>query len=159
MIVRKLLLSVLIIIPSSIPFLGCSSSYMNINDEFVEINKPGQSFGLIEIDALSIDSTFGYPSEEKPLRAMTLINRSTGAPLSDNSYAKVFFSKRNSRFVWRVQNDVFLADYIQKDTITIKPKTWYRLSKDKGTYNTLYFYWNGSKGDLITLSKPNPDAW
>lgn len=159
MVLTKDLHLFLIIIITSILLPGCSESYMNITDEFVEINKPGQSFGLIEIEALSMDSTFGYPSEEKPVRIITLISRSTGASIPDNAHAKVFFSKRNSTYMWKVRNDVILADYIQQDTISIKPKTWYRLSKDRGTYNTIYFYWKGTKGDFITLSKPNPGAW
>ena len=132
---------------------------MTITDEFVEINKPGQQFGLIEIEALSIDSIFGYPNEERPIRAMTLMNRATGKQISDNSYAKVFFSKKNKKYSWSVRNNVFLADQVIKDTILIKPNTWYRLSKEKGTYNTIYFYWNGAKGDFITIVKPDPGAW
>ncbi len=39
-----------------------------MTDEYVEVIKPGQTFGIIEIIPLNIDSTFGYPKEEKKLK-------------------------------------------------------------------------------------------
>ena len=32
---------------------------------YIEVIKPGQSLGLVEVSALKIDSTFGYPIAER----------------------------------------------------------------------------------------------
>ena len=139
--------------------IGCTSSRLEITDEYVEVSKPGGQFGLIELEVTETDSTFGYPVNEKPLRSITVANRKTGKRIDDNASLKIYFSKRNPVYVWRIRNDIFLADYIEQDTIQIKPKTWYRLSKQRGPYNTVYFYWNGNKGSFVTIPKPDPGAY
>jgi hypothetical protein len=132
---------------------------MNMTDEFVEISRPGQVFGLIEIEAIKMDSVFGYPSEEREIRSMTLISRRTGKQIAPNSYAKIYFGKKNNHYRWRIRHEVSLADFVETDTILLKPNTWYRLSREIGVYNTEYFYWTGIKGDFIVKSKPDPGAF
>jgi hypothetical protein len=131
---------------------------MNITDEYIEVSKPGQRFGLIEIEALKMDSIFHYPSEEKIVRAMTLIKRRTGKQIGGDDYAKIIFGEKNKRFYWRVYKEP-ANEYLDSDTVLLKSKTWYRLTKETGVYNTYYFYWNGNKGDFIRKVKPNPGAW
>jgi len=138
---------------------GCRVSRMTITDEYVEIIKPGQRFGLVEIEALSFDSLFGYPTEERSIRSMTLVNRVTGKQIAHNARAKVFFDKKNVRYQWSIRANIFLADRELRDTIVIKPETWYRLSRERGAYHTIYFYWNGPVGDFKTIVKPDPGAW
>jgi hypothetical protein len=138
---------------------SCKRSYMKITDEFIEISEPGQMFGLHEIVPIKIDSLFGYPLEEKYITSMTLVSRKTGKQIKGNTYAKVFFGKRNNLYRWRIYDKVNISEYIETDTIVLKPKTWYRISKETGVYNTQYFYWNGGKGNFIVKTKPNPGAW
>lgn len=138
---------------------GCSESSLQMTDQFVEVNKPGQGFGIIEVKALSIDSVFGYPSEIIEVKAITLIDRRTKKMIGENSYAKVFFGKKNRRYHWRTRNNVVKVDYVDSDTIALKAKTWYRVSKERGTYGTEYFYWEGTRNDFKTFVVPDPGGW
>ncbi len=54
----------------------------------MEVSKPGQIFGIIEVTPIKIDSTFGYPIEEKEVAAYTLVDRNTHKQIGDNSYCK-----------------------------------------------------------------------
>lgn len=60
-----------------------------INDEYVEVNKPGYILGILEINPLVIDSEFHYPIEEEIVSAYTVIDRRT---------------KKNDNSGWTCQN-------------------------------------------------------
>jgi hypothetical protein len=119
----------------------------------VEVSKPGQIFGIIEVTPIKIDSTFGYPIEEKEVTAYTLVDRNTHKQIEDNSYCKIYFSKKNEHYIWQIQRDPFLANYIYSDTIKLKPNTWYRLTIENSAYHK-YFYWSGAKAEYIIKEKP-----
>ena len=126
-----------------------------MTDEYIAINKPGQTFGIIEIIPTQFDSTYGYPIEEKELRAYTLVDRDTHTQINNETYRKVYFTKKDDRYCWQIQNDLFLGEYQYSDTIHFRPKTWYRFST-ANTTDEKYFYWNGDKGDFVIKSKPKP---
>ena len=138
--------------------LSCRSSYVEITDDFIEVSKPGQIFGMVEVAPTKFDTTFGYPIEYKTLTAMTLVDRKTHKQIDDNAKRKVYFLRSDKRYCWQIANDPTLAEYKYSDTIHLKPKTWYHIVIENTTYTT-FFYWNGIKGDYIIKSKPRPGAW
>ena len=134
-------------------FLACKTPHSNFTVEFVEITRPGQIFGIVEVTPIRFDSTFGYPTEEKEVAAYTLVDRNTHKQIGDDSYCKIYFSKQNDRYIWQIQSDPFLANYTYSDTIKLKPKTWYRLTIETSAYHT-YFNWTGTKGEYIIKEEP-----
>lgn len=137
---------------------SCKSSYVEITDEYIDISKPGQQFGIIEIVPTKMDTTFGYPDEYNTISGITLVDRNTHKQIDDNAKRKIYFLKRDKRYCWQIADDPTLAEYRYSDTIHLKPKTWYTVVIERTTYDK-YFYWNGTKGDFIIKSKPRPGAW
>lgn len=153
-----MVLKLLILAAISSVLLTCTSPYVEVTDEYIEVNNPGQQFGIVEIVPSKFDSAFGYPNEERAIASMTLVDRTTHKRIDDNAKRKVYFLKKDSRYCWRIADNPGLAEYRFSDTIHLKPKTWYRVGIEKTAYDT-YFYWNGVKGDFIVKSKPRPGAW
>ena len=144
---------------SLVLFSACRQTSLNITDKYVEVVKPGQAFGLTQLKVTKLDSIFGYPKDEIALRVMTLISRSTEKGIGDNASAKVYFSKKNHRYKWRIWSDIFSQSYIDQDTILIQPNVWYKVHKDNGVYNTYYFIWSGQEGNFKRIVKPDPGAF
>src|SRR5687767_14451257 len=107
---------------SCVILFSCKSSYVEITDDYIEISKPGQQFGIIEIEPTKIDSTFGYPAEYKTISGITLVDRNTHKQIDDNAKRKVYFLKRDKRYCWQIADDPTLAEYRYSDTIHLKPK-------------------------------------
>jgi hypothetical protein len=137
---------------------SCKSPSVEMTDEYIEVTKPGQRFGIVELVDVEMDSTFGYPIRAKELRAVTLVDRTTHKQISKGANEKVYFNKKNDRYCWQIANDIFLANYEYSDTIHLKPKTWYSVIIENTTYDK-YFYWNGGKSNYLIKSKPRPGAF
>lgn len=129
-----------------------------ITDQYIEVVKPGQVFGLVKIKVDKIDTTFGYPLEEQSISSYTVVNRISGKQVKGNASVKIYFNKKYIKYKWRVHKDSFLADYYDADTIQLEPYTWYRLSTEKYGFD-VYFYWNKEEGTYVQKLKPKPGAW
>lgn len=144
---------------TSFLLVGCMNMpTAKMTNTYIEIVKPGQSLGLVEIKAITIDSTFGYPAEERELVAYTIVDRKTHKMISPDASIKMYFNKKNDRYCWQVSPDLFSADAYYTDTITIKPYTWYRLSTEKYKFS-VYFFLDETKGVYISKLKPYPGAY
>ena len=94
-------------------FLAISSSFFScdepssakITDKYIEIVRPGGSLGLIEVKPLEIDSTFGYPTEEKEFVGYTIVHRKTHEPLNENASVKMYFNVKNDKYCWAIRPD------------------------------------------------------
>jgi len=139
-------------------FASCKTASVKITDEYIEVVKPGQQFGIVELQVLNFDTTLNYPMKEKEISTFTLVERKTHEQINDNADVKVFFQKKNDKYCWAKQNESSLANLFYSDTIKLKPFTWYRVTTENyGFYS--YFYWNGKKGDFAVRLKPKSGAW
>jgi hypothetical protein len=136
-------------------FVGPSAT---INDQYIEVTNPGQDFGLVEVDPIEFDKTFGYPSKETPIVSYSLVNRNSGAKVEDNASIKIYFSRKHRRYQWKVREKPELSDYYLSDTIKLKTDTWYRLTTAKYGFEIYYFQSKDSKTYQVKL-KPKPGAW
>src|SRR5438128_2495069 len=116
-----------------------------MTETYIEAANIGQYLRLMELDAVKIDSSFDYPTEENPVVSYILAFRKTTNDAEGDIAVKIFLSKRNSHFVWKTYRDLRSANFIYQDTIHIKPYTWYKLTAEKSGFHS-YFYWNGKKG-------------
>lgn len=132
---------------------GClKAQYAKINDQYVEIDKPGGILGLVELKVSKIDSAFGFPAEEEGLTAYTIVNRSSPEKIAEDSSIKMFFEKRNDRFRWKVFPSSLSPDFYYSDTIRLREHTWYRLTTQKYNYH-VYFYFDREKGTCTSILK------
>ena len=129
-----------------------------MTNTYIEIVKPGQSLGLVEVAALKIDSTFGYPIAEREIVAYTIVDRTTHKSISPNGSVKMYFNKKHGKYCWQVSPDLFSADVYYIDTLVLKPSTWYRLTTEKYKFS-VYFFLDESKGTYISKLKPYPGAY
>jgi hypothetical protein len=129
-----------------------------ITDTYIEIVKPGQSLGLVEVAASKIDSSFGYPIGEREIVAYTIVDRKTHKMIAPDASVKMYFSKKHSKYCWEISPDIFSADVYYSDTITIKPYTWYRLGTEKYKFS-VYFFLDEAKGVYMTKFKPDSGAY
>lgn len=138
---------------------GCfKAPTATMTDQYIEVANPGQILGLVKIKADKIDTTFGYPLEEQEMVAYTVVNRISGKQVNDNASFKIYFNRKYIKYKWRINEDPFLADYYDADTIQLEPYTWYRLTTEKyGFY--VYFYWNKEEGTYVRKLKPKSGAW
>jgi len=149
----------LIFISITILIFSCAKlPSVNMTDIYIEVNRPGDRFGIVELEVSKLDSTFGYPIEEKDLVAYTLVNRVTHETLSPNGSAKVYFNVKNKRYCWRIWPEKFSANKLFVDTIYIKPYTWYRVTTARVQFD-LYFYIDAKTGTYIKKYKPFPGAY
>lgn len=139
--------------------VGClKMPSVKITDSYIEIIKPGERFGLVEVKALMIDSTFGYPATEREVVAYSIVDRNTHKRLSPNASLKMYFKIKNDRYCWQVSPDLFSAEVYYTDTLNLKPYTWYRASTEKYHFS-VYFFLDKVKGSYLSLLKPDPGAW
>ena len=149
----------LIYISVSLYVLSCAKApSLNMTNAYIEVIRPGDRFGLTELDVLKLDSTFGYPVDEKEIVGYTLVDRKTHEMLSPNGSAKVYFNAKNAKFCWRVRPDIFSAKVLYVDTINIKTQTWYRVSSERYHFD-LYFFIDEKNGTYIRKLKPFPGAY
>lgn len=129
-----------------------------MTDKYIEITEPGQMLGLVEIQALKIDSVHGYPIKEIEIMSYTIVHKKTHKMIDKDASVKMYFGIPNRKYCWQIRPDIFSADAYYSDTIYIKPFTWYRLATEKYNY-TIYFYLDKIKGTYISKYKPNPGAY
>jgi hypothetical protein len=143
----------------SVQLFGCiNTPIAKMTDKYIEVVRPGQILGLVEIDALKIDSTFGYPIKEREIVAYTIVDRKNHKRVSPNASIKMYFGDKNDKYCWEVSPDLFSAKVYHTDTLHIKPYTWYRLSTEKYKFS-VYFYLDESKGVYKSILKPYPGAY
>ena len=143
-----------------VPIVGCflktQSATMTI--DYLEVVRPGESFGVVELKDVKLDSVLGYPIEETGGILFTLVNRRNYSKIDNNASIKIKFAEKYKKYCWKVIPDPFLSDYYFVDTIKIKPNVWYRLTTDKFHFD-VYFFFDSIKQVSITKYKPFPGAW
>jgi hypothetical protein len=149
-----------IILISSLLLLGSCNKEPSakMTDEYIEIVKPGQICGLVELKQAIVDSVLGYPVQEEDGIAYSIVERNSKKVINDNAAAKIYFSKKHKRYMWKIWDGLFLSDFYYSDTISLKPDTWYRLSTERYRFK-IYFYWDKSKDIYITKAKPDSGAY
>lgn len=144
---------------ASLLFVSCMKvPSAKMTDTYIEIIKPGQTLGLVEVKALKIDSTFGYPAEEREVLAYTIVDRKTHKSVNPNASINMYFNTKNDKYCWQISPDLFSANVYYSDTINIKPYTWYRLTTEKYHFS-VYFFLKETKGVYLSKLKPNPGAY
>ena len=133
-------------------------SVAKITDEYIEVERPGQIFGLIELKDVIIDSILGYPIKSEDVSADTIVERKSKKQIDASASAKVYFNKKHRKYVWQIQDQPSLASLRYSDTIHIKPNTWYRLTAERYRYD-VFFYLDEDKGVYMTRSRPDPGAY
>ena len=129
---------------------------LTITDKYIEVKNPGQSWAMAEVEALTLDSIFGYPKEEKFIRSYVFVKTTTDEPIENTAKQRMYFHNKKKKYKWKQYTDIMLQDFSYSDTINIKPFTWYVLMSSRAGYE-LYFYKN-AKG-YIVKEKPKPGAW
>lgn len=149
----RLLIGLILLISS------CSKPIAKMNDEYVEVNRPGYTFGILEIIPLKIDSVSKCPTSERVVASYTFVDRKSNRSIGPNDHAKVCFNKRNRCYRWNITT--FTTEHAQRsdaDIFYLKPHTWYRVVSQNTTYGQ-YFIWSGKKGDYFQCATINPGAW
>ena len=130
----------------------------SITDKYIEVSRPGNTFGLVEVAPVTFDSLLGYPLKETEVLSYSLIDRDSRESVGPNSLFKVFFNIRNKKYCWLIQENKNNAVDRYVDTIQIKKNTWYRLTTEKSESYT-YFYWRGDEGNYVIRLKPKSGAY
>lgn len=138
---------------------GCAERpFVKMTDSYVEISRPGQILGLVEVEPVTIDTLFGYPEKEREIKAYTIVHRKTHKSLDPDAHVKMYFNTKHDEYCWQIRPDIFSAETYYADTINIKPNTWYRLSTEKFDFS-VYFFLDQAKGSYTTSLKPDSGAY
>lgn len=78
----------------------------DLTNRYLEVVRPGQRCGLVELSDVTLDSTFGYPVQEREGVAYSLANRRKLKVIKGNARVKVFFNKKHGKYVWKVWEKV-----------------------------------------------------
>ncbi len=131
---------------------------LTLTDQYIQLKNPGQSWALMELKEVKLDSIFGYPKQEVFVKSYIIVKTKDGRKIRDHSKIKLYFNNSNRKYQWKHFHDFTLQQTSLSDSIALKPFTWYSLSSSKASYE-LYLYSKGTKGDYIVKEKPNPGAW
>ena len=129
----------------------------DVTDEYIKVVKPGQTLGLVEIDAGNMDSTFGYQIDEREVAAYSIVDRGSHEDVNGDVSLKIYFEEYYANYCWKIQRVPF-SGFQFADTIHLKPFTWYKLVTEN-TNSINYLYWKGVKGEYVLKFKPKPGAW
>jgi hypothetical protein len=137
------------------PLTGCflREPEVRMTDEYIEVVNPGQFVNLNLVNVLTMDSLKHYPSKDDVVSSYTIAERNNNKDLKGNISFKMYFDKKNSNYYWKAYKDLFLANYEVKDTIHLKPNSWYCVTTEKYPFD-VYLFWKGVKGNYEIKLKP-----
>lgn len=135
---------------------GCSSSsFVEITEKYLEISHNPYASVLYEVKVLQFDSLANYPIDEILISTYSIVFRKTHKPVNKRSHIKMYFSKYNEKYIWKLWQNPPLMEFTYKDTFNLKKNTWYKI-RDEVEESELYFFWKGGRNNFILLKKPFP---